>query len=264
MRNYEMVLQALKSGEVKSMADLKAELPDLQVHFMHKYVARAKYLAGAEIELMKAGAVIKTARAKDAETLRLVNADKFKSWQPETKTGGSLYRKANPTVAKLKTKAPKAPKVVKTKAPKAPKAVAPAVKTKAPKAPKAPKAVAPAVKTKAAAKLRMTKDLQLKVVPAEIVSEAEVPVDLKPVVSSDKARGDKIVAMIREELKATEPKGKRKAAALPRGPAVAAKLDPVKVERVSDDPTIPLKDPDDLLEIPEFLQIKREPKLVEE
>jgi hypothetical protein len=246
MRNYEMVLQALKSGEVKSMADLKAELPDLQVHFMHKYVARAKYLAGAEIELMKAGAVIKTARAKDAETLRLVNADKFKSWQPETKTGGSLYRKANPTVAKLKTKAPKAPKVVKTKAPKA------------------PKAVAPAVKTKAAAKLRMTKDLQLKVVPAEIVSEAEVPVDLKPVVSSDKARGDKIVAMIREELKATEPKGKRKAAALPRGPAVAAKLDPVKVERVSDDPTIPLKDPNDLLEIPEFLQIKREPKLVEE
>jgi len=255
MRNYEMVLLALKSGEVKSMADLKAELPDLQVHFMHKYVARAKYLAGAEIELMKAGAVIKTARAKDAETLRLVNADKFKSWQPETKTGGSLYRKANPTVTKLKTKtpkAPKAPKIVKTKAPKAPKAVAPAVKTKAPKAPKA------------AAKIRMTKDLQLKVVPAEIVSEAEVPVDLKPVVSSDKARGDKIVAMIREELKATEPKGKRKAAALPRGPAVAAKLDPVKVERVSDDPTIPLKDPDDLLEIPEFLQIKREPKLVEE
>lgn len=255
MRNYEMVLQALKSGEVKSMADLKAELPDLQVQFMHKYVARAKYLAGAEIELMKAGAVIKTARAKDAETLRLVNADKFKSWQPETKTGGSLYRKANPTVTKLKTKAPKAPKAaapaVKTKAPKA---AAPAVKTKAPKAPKA------------AAKIRMTKDLQLKVVPAEIVSEAEVPVDLKPVVSSDKARGDKIVAMIREELKATEPKGKRKAAALPRGPvtAAAAKLDPVKVERVSNDPTIPLKDPDDLLEIPEFLQIKREPKLVEE
>jgi hypothetical protein len=200
--------------------------------------------------------VIKTARAKDAETLRLVNADKFKSWQPETKTGGPLYRKANPTVTKLKTKAPKAaaPKVVKTKAPKASKAAAPAVKTKAPKAPKA------------AAKIRMTKDLQLKVVPAEIVSEAEVPVDLKPVVSSDKARGDKIVAMIREELKATEPKGKRKAAALPRGPvtAAAAKLDPVKVERVSDDPTIPLKDPDDLLEIPEFLQIKREPKLVEE
>jgi hypothetical protein len=239
MRNYEMVLQVLKSGKTWTMADLKAELPGLEWWNMHKYVARAKYLAGAEIELMKAGAVIKTARAKEAETLRLVNVDKFKSWKPETKTGGPLFRKANPSVTKLKTKVPKAPK--------APKVAAPAVKIKAPKV---------------AAKLRMTKDLQLKVVPAEIVSEAEVPVDLKPVVPSDKARGDMIVAMIREELKATEPKGKRKAAALPRGPA--AKLDPVKVERVSDDPTIPLKDPDDLLEIPEFLQIKREPKLVEE
>ena len=96
MRNYEMVLQALKSGKAMTMADLKAELPGLEWWNMHKYVARAKYLAGAEIVLMKAGAVIKTARAKEAETLRLVNADKFKSWKPETKTGGPLFRKANP------------------------------------------------------------------------------------------------------------------------------------------------------------------------
>jgi hypothetical protein len=119
MRNYEMVLQALKSGKAMTMADLKAELPGLEWWNMHKYVARAKYLAGAEIELMKAGAVIKTARAKEAETLRLVNADKFKSWKPETKTGGPLFRKANPkakatrkAVVKAKPKAavkPKAP-----------------------------------------------------------------------------------------------------------------------------------------------------------
>ena len=117
MRNYEMVLQALKSGKAMTMADLKAELPGLEWWNMHKYVARAKYLAGAEIELMKAGAVIKTARAKEAETLRLVNADKFKSWKPETKTGGPLFRKANPK-AKATRKAavkPKAP--VKAKAP---------------------------------------------------------------------------------------------------------------------------------------------------
>jgi hypothetical protein len=63
--------------------------------------------------------VIKTARAKEAETLRLVNVDKFKSWKPETKTGGPLFRKANPkakatrkAVVKAKPKAavkPKAP-----------------------------------------------------------------------------------------------------------------------------------------------------------
>jgi hypothetical protein len=64
MRNYEMVLQALKSGKAMTMADLKAELPGLEWWNMHKYVARAKYLAGAEIELMKAGAVIKPRRLR--------------------------------------------------------------------------------------------------------------------------------------------------------------------------------------------------------
>ena len=117
MRNYEMVLQALKSGKAMTMADLKAELPGLEWWNMHKYVARAKYLAGAEIELMKAGAVIKTARAKEAETLRLVNVDKFKSWKPETKTGGPLFRKANPKAKATRKAVVKAAAKAKAKAP---------------------------------------------------------------------------------------------------------------------------------------------------
>lgn len=123
MRNYEMVLKALKSGEAKSAADLKAELPGLEWWNMAKYVARAKYLAGAEIELMKAGVVIKAARARDADTLRLVNADKFKNYNPETKTGGPLFRKVNPKVKTKKVKATPAPKAsapVKTKKVKVP------------------------------------------------------------------------------------------------------------------------------------------------
>jgi hypothetical protein len=84
---------------------------------MHKYVARAKYLAGAEIELMKAGAVIKTARAKEAETLRLVNVDKFKSWKPETKTGGPLFRKVNPKAKATRKAVVKAAAKAKAKAP---------------------------------------------------------------------------------------------------------------------------------------------------
>jgi hypothetical protein len=117
MRNYEMVLQALKSGKAMTMADLKAELPGLEWWNMHKYVARAKYLAGAEIELMKAGAVIKTARAKEAETLRLVNVDKFKSWKPETKTGGPLFRKVNPKAKATRKAVVKAAAKAKAKAP---------------------------------------------------------------------------------------------------------------------------------------------------
>jgi len=117
MRNYEMVLQALKSGKAITMADLKAELPGLEWWNMHKYVARAKYLAGAEIELMKAGAVIKTARAKEAETLRLVNVDKFKSWKPETKTGGPLFRKVNPKAKATRKAVVKAAAKAKAKAP---------------------------------------------------------------------------------------------------------------------------------------------------
>jgi hypothetical protein len=112
-----MVLQALKSGKAMTMADLKAELPGLEWWNMHKYVARAKYLAGAEIELMKAGAVIKTARAKEAETLRLVNVDKFKSWKPETKTGGPLFRKVNPKAKATRKAVVKAAAKAKAKAP---------------------------------------------------------------------------------------------------------------------------------------------------
>jgi hypothetical protein len=100
-----------------TMADLKAELPGLEWWNMHKYVARAKYLAGAEIELMKAGAVIKTARAKEAETLRLVNVDKFKSWKPETKTGGPLFRKVNPKAKATRKAVVKAAAKAKAKAP---------------------------------------------------------------------------------------------------------------------------------------------------
>ena len=135
MRNYEMVLMALKSGETKMTADLKAELPGLEWWNMHKYVARAKYLAGAEIELMKAGKPLKAARARDAETLRLVNADKFKAWSPVTKTGGPLFRKSNP---KAKTqKAPRAvPKVKAAQPPKPAKPtktkISPAIQTKPP------------------------------------------------------------------------------------------------------------------------------------
>ena len=179
MRNYEMVLQALKSGKAMTMADLKAELPGLEWWNMHKYVARAKYLAGAEIELMKAGAVIKTARAKEAETLRLVNVDKFKSWKPETKTGGPLFRKANPK-AKATRKA-----VVKA-----------AAKAKAPV-----KAKAPAKDLHAASNARI----------AKVVAE-------NPEMAPVAAPKPSVVDMIKAELAATATVPTKKAAALPRGP----------------------------------------------
>jgi len=199
MRNYEMVLQALKSGKAMTMADLKAELPGLEWWNMHKYVARAKYLAGAEIELMKAGAVIKTARAKEAETLRLVNADKFKSWKPETKTGGPLFRKANPK-AKATRKA-----VVKA-----------AAKAK----PKAPvKAKAPAKDLHAASNARIAKVV------------AENP-EMAPVATPKPSVTD----MIKAELAATATVPTKKAAALPRGPAKVKRVsDEVTPPKDADD-----------------------------
>jgi hypothetical protein len=199
MRNYEMVLQALKSGKAMTMADLKAELPGLEWWNMHKYVARAKYLAGAEIELMKAGAVIKTARAKEAETLRLVNADKFKSWKPETKTGGPLFRKANPK-AKATRKA-----VVKA-----------AAKAK----PKAPvKAKAPAKDLHAASNARIAKVV------------AENP-EMAPVATPKPSVTD----MIKAELAATATVPTKKAAALPRGPVKVKRVsDEVTPPKDADD-----------------------------
>jgi hypothetical protein len=199
MRNYEMVLQALKSGKAMTMADLKAELPGLEWWNMHKYVARAKYLAGAEIELMKAGAVIKTARAKEAETLRLVNADKFKSWKPETKTGGPLFRKANPK-AKATRKA-----VVKAAAKAKPKA---AVKPKA-----------PAKDLHAASNARIAKVV------------AENP-EMAPVATSKPSVTD----MIKAELAATATVPTKKAAALPRGPVKVKRVsDEVTPPKDADD-----------------------------
>lgn len=199
MRNYEMVLQALKSGKAMTMADLKAELPGLEWWNMHKYVARAKYLAGAEIELMKAGAVIKTARAKEAETLRLVNVDKFKSWKPETKTGGPLFRKANPK-AKATRKA-----VVKA-----------AAKAK----PKAPvKAKAPAKDLHAASNARIAKVV------------AENP-KMAPVATPKPSVTD----MIKAELAATATVPTKKAAALPRGPVKVKRVsDEVTPPKDADD-----------------------------
>jgi hypothetical protein len=225
MRNYEMVLQALKSGKAMTMADLKAELPGLEWWNMHKYVARAKYLAGAEIELMKAGAVIKTARAKEAETLRLVNVDKFKSWKPETKTGGPLFRKVNPK-AKATRKA-----VVKA-------AAKAAVKPKAPV-----KAKAPAKDLHAASNARIAKVV------------AENP-EMAPVATVP-APKPSVVDMIKAELAATATVPTKKAAALPRGPA--------KVKRVSDEVTPPkdandlLEIPDFLR-----IQTDKSPKLADE
>jgi hypothetical protein len=199
MRNYEMVLQALKSGKAMTMADLKAELPGLEWWNMHKYVARAKYLAGAEIELMKAGAVIKTARAKEAETLRLVNADKFKSWKPETKTGGPLFRKANPK-AKATRKA-----VVKAAAKAKPKA---AVKPKA-----------PAKDLHAASNARIAKVV------------AENP-EMAPVATPKPSVTD----MIKAELAATATVPTKKAAALPRGPVKVKRVsDEVTPPKDADD-----------------------------
>ena len=197
MRNYEMVLQALKSGKAMTMADLKAELPGLEWWNMHKYVARAKYLAGAEIELMKAGAVIKTARAKEAETLRLVNADKFKSWKPETKTGGPLFRKANPK-AKATRKA-----VVKA-----------AAKAKAPV-----KAKAPAKDLHAVSNARIAKVV------------AENP-EMAPVATPKPSVTD----MIKAELAATATVPTKKAAALPRGPVKVKRVsDEVTPPKDADD-----------------------------
>lgn len=199
MRNYEMVLQALKSGKAMTMADLKAELPGLEWWNMHKYVARAKYLAGAEIELMKAGAVIKTARAKEAETLRLVNADKFKSWKPETKTGGPLFRKANPKAKATRKAVVKAAAKAKSKA---------AVKPKA-----------PAKDLHAASNARIAKVV------------AENP-EMAPVATPKPSVTD----MIKAELAATATVPTKKAAALPRGPVKVKRVsDEVTPPKDADD-----------------------------
>lgn len=218
MRNYEMVLMALKSGEAKSVSDLKAELPGLEWWNMHKYVARAKYLAGAEIELLKAGKVLKAARARDAETLRLVNADKFKTWTPVTKTGGPLFRGANPKVkgAKSPAKGAKSPVKVANAGAKTPVKVA---KTKP---------VMPST---------------------NLVNPCAQPGQT----GHGEVKGAKVVDMIKAELSSTAPKGAKKAAALPRGPKAVPMPAPVKVERVSNEVT-PLSD--DPLDIPDFLRIK--------
>ena len=242
MRNYEMVLMALKSGETKTTADLKAELPGLEWWNMHKYVARAKYLAGAEIELMKAGKPLKAARARDAETLRLVNADKFKSWSPVTKTGGPLFRKANPKAKtqKAKVKAAKPAKPTKTKIPAAVQA----------------KLNAQHAKSNSLIAAAMAKDPWLGR-RGRVTQEATNLVN--PVATPDQPghgelKGANVADMIKAELAATAPaKGTKKAAALPRGPKATPAPAPVKVERVSDVVT-PLSD--DPLDIPDFLRIK--------
>ena len=245
MRNYEMVLMALKSGETKTMDALKAEIPGLEWWNMHKYVGRAKYLAGAEIELMKAGQPVKQARARDAETFRLVNADKFKSWSPVTKTGGPLFRKANP-----KAKTQKA----KVKAAKPPKPAKP-TKTKIPPAIQA-KLNAQHAKTNSLIANAMAKDPWLGR-RGRVTPEATNLVN--PVAAPDQpghgeVKGANVVDMIKAELAATAPaKGTKKAAALPRGPKATPAPAPVKVERVSDVVT-PLSD--DPLDIPDFLRIK--------
>ena len=241
MRNYEMVLMALKSGETKTATDLKAELPGLEWWNMHKYVARAKYLAGAEIELMKAGKPLKAARARDAETLRLVNADKFKAWSPVTKTGGPLFRKSNPKAKtqKAKVKAAQPPKPTKTKIP-------PAIQAKL---------NAQHAKTNSLIANAMAKDPWLGR-RGRVTQEATNLVN--PVAAPDQpghgeVKGAKVVDMIKAELAATAPKGTKKAAALPRGPKAVPMPEPVKVERVSNEVT-PLSD--DPLDIPDFLRIK--------
>lgn len=239
MRNYEMVLMALKSGETKTATDLKAELPGLEWWNMHKYVARAKYLAGAEIELMKAGKPLKAARARDAETLRLVNADKFKAWSPVTKTGGPLFRKSNPKAKTQKAKV---------------KAAKPKTKTKIP----------PAIQAKLNAQHAKSNSLIAAAVArdpwlgrrARVTPEATNLVN--PVAAPDQpghgeVKGANVVDMIKAELAATAPKGTKKAAALPRGPKATPAPAPVKVERVSNEVT-PLSD--DPLDIPDFLRIK--------
>ena len=223
MRNYEMVLMALKSGQPKTISDLKAEIPGLEWWNMAKYVARMKYLAGAEVELMKAGKPLKAARARDAETLRLVNVDKFKSWNPVTKTGGPLFRKANP---KAKTRKAKA------------------------KPPKQATKTAPALARKIAAAHAKSNSLIAEAVAKDpwlgrraAAPEVTAPAPAQPSVTD----------MIKAELAATAPtKPAKKAAALPRGPQ-KPKPEPVKVERVSTEVT-PLSD--DPLDIPDFLKIK--------
>ena len=242
MRNYEMVLMALKSGETKTATDLKAELPGLEWWNMHKYVARAKYLAGAEIELMRAGKPLKAARARDAETLRLVNADKFKSWSPVTKTGGPLFRKSNPKAKtqKAKVKAAKPAKPTKTKIP-------PAIQAKL---------NAQHAKTNSLIANAMAKDPWLGR-RGRVTPEATNLVN--PVAAPDQpghgeVKGANVVDMIKAELAATAPaKCAKKAAALPRGPKATPAPAPVKVERVSNEVT-PLSD--DPLDIPDFLRIK--------
>lgn len=239
MRNYEMVLMALKSGETKTATDLKAELPGLEWWNMHKYVARAKYLAGAEIELMKAGKPLKAARARDAETLRLVNADKFKAWSPVTKTGGPLFRKSNPKAKTQKAKV---------------KAAKPKTKTKIPPAIQA-KLNAQHAKSNSLIAAAVAKDPWLGR-RARVTPEATNLVN--PVAAPDQpghgeVKGANVVDMIKAELAATAPKGTKKAAALPRGPKATPAPAPVKVERVSNEVT-PLSD--DPLDIPDFLRIK--------
>jgi hypothetical protein len=125
--------------------------------------------------------VIKTARAKEAETLRLVNVDKFKSWKPETKTGGPLFRKVNPKAKATRKAVVKAAAKAKAKAPV--------------------KAKAPAKDLHAASNARIAKVV------------AENP-EMAPVATPKPSVTD----MIKAELAATATVPTKKAAALPRGP----------------------------------------------
>jgi len=223
MRNYEMVLMALKSGQTKTVSDLKAEIPGLEWWNMAKYVARMKYLAGAEVELMKAGKPLKAARARDAETMRLINVDKFKSWSPVTKTGGPLFRKSNP---KAKTKRAK----VKT-------ATKPAAQ---------PTKTTPALARKIAAAHAKSNSIIAAAVAKDPLLARAARAGVLEVMPS-------VTDMIKAELAATAPvKPAKKAAALPRGPQ-KPKPEPVKVERVSTEVTPLSNDP---LDIPDFLKIK--------
>lgn len=129
MKQHEMILVNLLSGDTVTVASLKEKLPsDFNWKELYKYVARIKLRAG--------GVVSVTKQDKEIVALTLTNPDKFKVGQTGPRWSQAFQSyiygdKQVPIVASKPAKAPKAPKAPKVAKPKVEKvAKAPKVETK--------------------------------------------------------------------------------------------------------------------------------------
>ena len=125
MKQHEMILVNLLSGDTVTVASLKEKLPsDFNWKELYKYVARIKLRAG--------GVVSVTKQDKEIVALTLTNPDKFKVGQTGPRWSQAFQSyiygdKQVPIVASKPAKAPKAPKAPKVAKPKVEKVAKPKV-----------------------------------------------------------------------------------------------------------------------------------------